>query len=199
MAAASVGVASPIEGAAHGTQVFTESRDEIEKLLKEDSSLYERGATAGAAQTGEEYRLTLRKALQQGRNGIVQMPWKTGSGMRRGARRGVFFCAVVGERTYLRFVPADDNWEVSVDENAIVREVGTCLRLIECDQEMPTWYPDALQAIVYDFWDAAQSDILSEWMRETDPATFSRRYARLTFGSQSSSVPTPPEVLPKPK
>ena len=43
MAAASVGVTSPIEGAAHGTQVFTETRDEIEKLLNEDSSLYERG------------------------------------------------------------------------------------------------------------------------------------------------------------
>ena len=49
MAAASVGVASPIEGATHGTQVFTETRDEIEALLREDSSLYERGGTAGAA------------------------------------------------------------------------------------------------------------------------------------------------------
>ena len=170
MAAASVGVASPIEGAAHGTQVFTETRDEIEKLLKEDASLYERGAAAGAAQTGEEYRQTLRKALQQDRDRIARMPWKTGSGMKRGTRRGVFFCAVVGERTYLRFVAANDTWEVSADENAIVREVGTCLRLIECDPETPPWYPDALQEVVYDFWDAAQADILSEWTRETDPA-----------------------------
>ena len=38
MAAASVGVVAPIEGAAHGTQVFTETRGEIEKLLKEDAS-----------------------------------------------------------------------------------------------------------------------------------------------------------------
>ena len=170
MAAASVGVASPIEGAAHGTQVFTETRDEIEKLLKEDASLYERGATAGAAQTGEEYRQTLRKALQQDRDRIVHMPWKSGSGMKRGARRGVFFCAVVGERTYLRFVAANDTWEVSTDDNTIVREVGTCLRLIECDSETPTWYPDTLQEVVYDFWDTAQADILSEWTRETDPA-----------------------------
>ena len=43
MAAASVGVAAPIEGAAQGTQVFTETRDEIEQLLREDASLYERG------------------------------------------------------------------------------------------------------------------------------------------------------------
>ena len=170
MAAASVGVRSPIEGAAHGTQVFAETRDEIEKLLKEDASLYERGATVGASQTGEEYRQTLRKALQQDRERIVRMPWKTGSGMIRGPRRGVFFCAVVGERTYLRFVTANDKWEVSTDENAIVREVGTCLRLIECEPETRTWYPDHLQEVVYDFWDAAQVDILSDWMRETDPA-----------------------------
>ena len=90
--------------------------------------------------------------------------------MKRGARRGVFFCAVVGERTYLRFVAANDTWEVSTDDNAIVREVGTCLRLIECDSETPTWYPDTLQEVVYDFWDTAQADILSEWTRETDPA-----------------------------
>ncbi len=170
MAAASVGVVSPIEGAAHGTQVFTETRDEIEKLLNEDASLYERGATAGASQTGEEYRQTLRKALQQDRDRIVRMPWKTGSGMIRGRRRGVFFCAIVGERTYLRFVAADDQWEVSTSEDSIIGEVGTCLRLIECEPETPTWYPDALQEAVYDFWDAAQADILSDWMRETDPA-----------------------------
>ena len=98
IAAASVGVAAPIEGAAHGRQVFTETRDEIEKLLAEDASLYERGGTVGAAQTGEEYRQTLRKALEQDRERIVRLPWKAGSGMVRGARRGVFFCAVVGER-----------------------------------------------------------------------------------------------------
>jgi hypothetical protein len=36
MAAASIGVASPVDGAAHGQQVFTETREEIERLLKED-------------------------------------------------------------------------------------------------------------------------------------------------------------------
>ena len=170
MAAASVGVASPIEGADHGTQVFTETRDEIEKLLQEDASLYERGVTAGAAQTGEEYRQTLRKALLQDRDRVVGMPWRVGSGMVRGTRRGVFFCAVVGERTYLRFVAANGRWGVSTEENAVVGEVGMCLRLIECDPQSPTWFPAALQEAVYDFWERARDDILLEWMRETDPA-----------------------------
>ena len=42
--------------------------------------------------------------------------------------------------------------------------------MIECDPETPTWYPGGIQEVVYDFWDVAQADILSEWIRETDPA-----------------------------
>ena len=138
--------------------------------MEEDASLYERGGTASAAQTGEEYRQTLRKALEQNRERITRLPWKMGSGMVRGARRGVFFCVVVGDRTYLRFVPANEDWTISTEEDAIVREVGTCLRLIECEADTPTWYPEALQERVYDFWEAAQQDIWGAWMLETDPA-----------------------------
>ena len=64
MAAASVGVIAPLEKGAHGDQVFTETRQEIEKLLREDASLFELGGTVAATQTGEEYRQTLRKAYQ---------------------------------------------------------------------------------------------------------------------------------------
>jgi hypothetical protein len=109
-AAASVGVSSPITGARSGTQVFAESREEIEKLAKEDPALFERGGSAGAAQTGEEYRLLLRKELEMRRERIVEMTWRAGSGMRRGKEQGVFFCAEVGGRTYLRFVHADASW-----------------------------------------------------------------------------------------
>ena len=175
MAAASVGVAAPIEGAAQGVQVFTETREEIEKLLADDPSLYERGGTVSATQTGEEYRQTLRKALVEDRERILGMPWKSGSGMVAGTRRGVFFCAVVGresslERTYLRFVAASDDWHPRTDNQAIEREIGTCLRLIECSPETPTWYPEILRERVYDFWEAARDDVLVAWMRETDPA-----------------------------
>lgn len=80
MDATSIGVASPVQGAAHGEQVFTETREEIERLLREDNSLYERGGTVGAAQTGEEYRQTLRQALTTNRERVVNIPWKAGSG-----------------------------------------------------------------------------------------------------------------------
>ena len=178
LAAASVGVAPPIEGAAHGTQVFTETRDEIDRLLKEDASLYERGGTVSATQTGEEYRQTLRKALASDGDHISKLPWKAGSGMVKGPRRGVFFCASVGDqdsenkRTYLRFVAADADWRVSPTEDSIARELGTCLRLIECEPNAETWFPNKLQRNVYDFWDVAQEDILKDWMHETDPANY---------------------------
>ena len=76
----------------------------------------------------------------------------------------------LGERTCLRFVPADDGWNVAAGEDAIIRETGTCLRLIECEPETPTWYPDALQERVYDFWEATRHDVWTDWMHETDPA-----------------------------
>ena len=47
-------------------QSFAETREEIEKLAQGDPDLYERGGTAGAAQSGEEYRQELRKAPGKG-------------------------------------------------------------------------------------------------------------------------------------
>lgn len=179
LAAASVGVVAPVQGARGGGQVFTETRDEIEKLLHQDATLYERGATASSAQTGEEYRQTLRKALAQNREGIVGLPRKIGSGMVKGMRRGAFFCAGVGGRTFLRFVPADTDWRVA--DEAVVREDGMCLRLVECEENTPRWFPDWLEDRIYDFWDAARRDILEEWMVETDPANVQPRVRPLNL------------------
>ena len=200
MAAASVGVAAPIEGAAHGGQVFTETREEIEKLLREDASLFERGGTAGATQTGEEYRQTLRKALHADHRRIVEMPWKTGSGMTKGARRGIFFCAVVGhgaklERTYLRFVPATADW--SPDRSAPVEaEVGACLRLVECEEDTPTWFPPVVRERAFDFWELARRDIWERWMRETDPANLQPRLRPLNRRVAAFIRDNPPPNVP---
>jgi len=184
MAAASVGVVAPLQEGAHGDQVFTETRQEIEKLLKEDPSLFERGGTVAATQTGEEYRHTLRKALSEYPNQFTSLPWKIGSGMIKGKQRGIFFCAVVGdnsdfERTYLRFVNASPEWEPHSDPQKIIDEIGTCLRLIECDQETPTSCPNKVQENVYDFWEIAQEHILEDWTKQTDPASFQPKLDRI--------------------
>lgn len=169
LAAASVGVNSPVDGGAGGDQVFTETREEIEKLLAEDASLFERGGTAGAGQTGEEYRQTLRKELDRNRERLVQMPYGVGSGMRKGDRQGVFFCASIGDRTYLRFVPANPDWTKN-PEAPVIREIGTCLRLIECGPDMPRHVSGELEEAVFDLWDEARTSVYTSWMAETDPA-----------------------------
>jgi hypothetical protein len=170
MAAASIGVASPVQGGAGGRQVFTETREEIERLLNEDPTLFERGGSGSAGQTGEEYRQTLRRALEQNAHRIPRMPWGIGSGMIKGKRQGIFFCASVGDRTYLRFIPTDTDWKPANGDSPIVQEIGTCLRLIECDETTPRHAPTELSDAVFDLWEIAQADIWGSWMRETDPA-----------------------------
>lgn len=171
-AAASIGVGTPpIDGARGSGHVFAETREEIEKLLREDGTLFERGGTASAAQTGEEYRQELRKAIERDREKVVNLPWKAGAGMRKGKGRGVVFCSKVGERVYLRFVPAaGDGWQPVRDPARVIGELGTCLRMIECSEETTAYMPDALHVSVFDFWEVARGHVFRSWEAETDPA-----------------------------
>ena len=181
MAAASVGIVSPIESVTTANRDFTETKEEIERLLAEDPTLYERGGTEASVQSGEEYRQTLRIALETRRQNIIEMSWKSGSGMRKGNEQGIFFCAKVGERTYLRFVHAENDWrlkyfeDVNEIENAssskpkIDIELGRCLRLIECSEETETILTEVSKDAAYDLWLIAKKNIYDSWMYETDP------------------------------
>lgn len=168
MAAASIGVTSPVAGGAVGRQVFSESREEIEKLLREDPGLFERGLSGGAGQTGEEYRQTLRRALEQNAR-FTRIPRGAGSGMVKGSAQGVLFCAAIGKRTYLRFMPCTEDW-VAASDSPPIHELGTCLRLIECDEATPRHVPAAAEIAVFDLWQTARQHIWDAWMLETDPA-----------------------------
>ncbi|MFQ3665335.1 MAG: helicase-related protein [Sphingomonadaceae bacterium] len=169
LAAASVGVVAPVEGAAGGSQVFAETREEIERLLAEDPTLFERGLSGSAGQTGEEYRQTLRKALRAGGSRIQTLPMGIGSGMVKGKEQGVFFCAAVGDRTYLRFVPCSPSWSYD-PERPLHRELGRCLRIIECEPTTERFVPEELAANVFDLWEVARASVHEAWMAETDPA-----------------------------
>ena len=169
-AARSIGVETPLEHGTGGDQVFAETREEIEKLYKENPDLFENGGTAGAAQTGEEYRQQLREAMRKNPDLLPNLPAKAGSGMVKGRERGVFFCATVDTRTYLRFIRTDDLWFAVKDDEIIIRETGTCLRLIECTEDTPRTVPGALEEAVFDLWGLAQGDILQAWNYESDPA-----------------------------
>jgi hypothetical protein len=174
-AAKSIGVATlPLDGGAPGDQVFAEERAEIEKLAREDPTLFEQGGTAAAAQSGEEYRQRLRAALQADREAITMLPGRAGSGMRKGKASGVLFCAEVelaeGRRTFLRFVEAQPDWQPTARPKPVLRETGTCLRLIDCKEDTPREMPTELGERVFAFWDRALADILTEWDDLSDPA-----------------------------
>ncbi len=172
-AAASVGVEdAPIERGATGEQSFAETREEIEKLHREDASIYEVGGTEGAAQTGEEYRQELRRALEKYGDAIRDLPWRAGSGMRKGERAGHLFCATVGGRTYLRFVPHKS-------EDEIVGELGTCLRLLECTEATPRVLSEEMAVAAYDSWARARQSIFDAWAFETDPANLQPKIRKL--------------------
>ena len=73
MAAASVGIVSPVSNVESTNREFTETREEIQKLINEDPSLYERGGTTAGVQSGEEYRQTLRKELKTREEKIINL------------------------------------------------------------------------------------------------------------------------------
>jgi len=172
-AAASVGVEeAPIERGAEAERSFAETREEIERLHREDASIYEAGGTEGAAQTGEEYRQELRRALAKYADVIRELPWRSGSGMRKGDRPGHVFCATAGERIYLRFVPEDATAE-------IVGELGTCLRLLECTEETRRVLSDEMARAAYDAWGRARRSIFDAWSFETDPANLQPKIRKL--------------------
>lgn len=189
-AAASVGVeVAPIEDGAHRDQSFAETRAEIERLAAGDPTLYERGGTASAAQSGEEYRQELRTALDREpwKTQLRELPWKAGSGLVKGSRRGHFFCARVGGRVYLRFVP--------VDGGRLVHEIGTCLRLIECGPETARVVPEDLHQRAFAAWERARQDIFEAWQRETDPANLQPRAPKLNRTIAAFLRANPPQGI----
>jgi len=189
LAAASVGVAEPpIQYGAQRDQSFTETRLEIERIESEETDIFEKGGTDSAAQTGEEYRQELRIALKNGlKNDIVELPWKAGSGMVKGAQSGHFFCAKVGEQTFLRFVPNG-----AKTEKDLVREIGTCLRLIECDENTDRVFTDSIMERAYHAWELAQASIWSSWDYFTDPSNLQPKVRKLNREIDAFLLENPP-------
>ncbi|MDA0320387.1 MAG: helicase-related protein [Proteobacteria bacterium] len=207
MAANSVGVISPISVVTGSNRDFTETKEEIQKLLEEDGSIYERGGTEASTQSGEEYRQTLRVALEARRDEIIKMPWKAGSGMRKGDNRGIFFCAKVGDRTYLRFIHADENWQLKfgaiesehqeevIQVPLIDRELGRCLRIIECSAAEELVLSGKSEDAAYDLWITAREDIHRHWTHETDPANLQPKVRPLNKRVADFIRSTPPVDL----
>lgn len=192
LAAASVGVAdAPIEDGTERDQSFTEARNEIERIASEDTDIFEQGGTDSAAQTGEEYRQELRTALAGNRREeIAELPWKAGSGMVKGEKTGFFFCAKVGSQTYLRFVP-----ETAQTSDELIRELGTCLRLIECQENTERVFPEDTLDRAYEAWELARKDIWQSWEFYTDPKNLQPQVRKLNREVDDFLMKFPPADL----
>jgi hypothetical protein len=161
-AAATVGVEHEvIPGAATSDRVFTETVEEIERLKAQDPSLLETAGERAGTQSGEAYRQELRKGLENYGKEIEDLPWGSGSGF-VGPRAGHLFCARVGDRSFLRFVPRGDE--------VILRDSLACLRTIACTEKTERFLDPDGRERAYSAWSRARRDIYNEWQFSTDPA-----------------------------
>ena len=189
-AAASVGVEdAPIPEGATGEVVFTDSDEEIRRLLDENAELLINAGEADDNRSGEEYRQELRRGLDTHGSDIKALPYGAGSGLVRGPRRGHFFCVRVLDRVFYRFVPMEPGTE-------LVRDTLRCLRAITCVPETERQLPDDLRASAYAAWNRARKDVFDEWMHATDPANLQPRIRPLFHEIAEHLRRYPPLRLP---
>jgi len=133
-AAAAFGVGDVLPGFAGADRTFTESRDEIERLRREEATLFEEGGPS--ALSGEEYRRTLEKemATPTTKAIVTGLPWGSGSGFfRKGAQQpGIVFCARIADhpQPWFRYVPLGTDLRPQrneVDETVVIDDTLTCL------------------------------------------------------------------------
>jgi hypothetical protein len=85
----------------------------------------------------------------------------------REGQKGHFFCARVGDRLFLKFVPWNDG--------KIINDTLSCLRLIACCEDTPRDLPADFEGGAYGAWMKARKEIFDEWMFATDPANLQPR------------------------
>ena len=107
-AAAAVGVENEVLPGSKVTDVtFSDTREEILRLRREDPTLFESGGEKGDAYSGEAFRQELRRGLEPASNWAKQvraLPWGSGSGLARpGADRGFVFCARVADHSAAQY------------------------------------------------------------------------------------------------
>jgi hypothetical protein len=180
-AAVSVGVGEVIPGQKMKRieANFAYTREQIEALREQKPELFESGGDS-AALSGEEYRLKLSKAFEDGtlKRQVLGLPAGAGSGLISALAKepGWVFMARVeaGEQTAARvaYVSANAKWEMVRDENGdpiidLQEMQGLSLADPGSDQ-VETVLPDAAYQGAFAAWGAAHAAIAREWARLTD-------------------------------
>lgn len=177
-ASAATGVGEVLPGFAGREVNLTETREEIERLRREDATLFETGGAS--ALSGEEYRRRLQAEFTRPhiRNAVQALPWGSGTGFARvgGTQPGLVFCAKIGDhpRPWFRYVPLNDDFSVTFDEDdrpIIVDDTLACLAAADPgDPEVPAVMNESVYQAVFPAWAHAKQHILTSWMHNADPA-----------------------------
>ncbi len=188
-AAASIGLETEvIPGGSTAEVVFAETREQINALRRGDARLLERGGEPEGAHSGEEYRQELRKGLEEWGDQITNLPWGAGSGIKSGLATGWFFCARIGDKPILRFVPTT-NGESQISDTL------TCLRYISCEHDTPRVLSDFTLAGAYGAWQRARESIFAEWTKATDPKNLQPKVRPLFHAAANHLRQFPPAGL----
>ena len=172
-AAASIGVGEVLPEVTGRDISFTETREEIERIRREDAGLFERGGTARGVLSGEEYRQELRRAMEQGYGDPIEsLPWGSGSGMAvaaAGERAGYAFCVQVGnwDQPLFRYVESGDG-----AEPVVIPETLACLDRARPPDgfDTPRVLDDDTYRGAFGAWEIARADIVQRWNFLADKA-----------------------------
>lgn len=190
-AAAAVGVGPVLPGFVSPEVTFTETRDEIDRLRREEAALFEENGLS--ALSGEEYRRTLERALAD-RNihrSVIDLAWASGAGFVRsdGDQPGYVFCARVADHPtpWFRYVPVTSDHHLEHDREGqpiVIEDVLTCLsHATPPTPSAPSVFSDDGHQIIYDTafdaWEAARAHIFKRWTFATDPANIVQPVPRI--------------------
>jgi hypothetical protein len=87
----------------------------------------------------------------------------------------------------LRFVPND----VESGED-VIKEIGTCLRLIECEKNTERFLPETAKAAAYGAWELARESIWNAWDFYTDPGNLQPKVRKLNREVETFLLENPP-------
>ncbi|MQA88070.1 MAG: helicase [Streptosporangiales bacterium] len=190
-AAAAVGVGAVLPGFIGRDVTFTEPRDEIARLRREEAALFEE--TGLSALSGEEYRRTLERELAHPttRATVLDLPWGAGTGfIRTGAQQpGIVFCVRIADhpKPWFRYIPLTPDHQVEHDEDGnviVIDDTLTCLAHAESgDPATPSLFAadehQDLYAVAFDAWAAAKAHVHEAWMFNADPANLTLSIPRV--------------------
>jgi superfamily II DNA or RNA helicase len=192
-AAAAVGVGQVLPEFTGRDITFTETRDEIDRLRREEASLFEEAGPS--ALSGEEYRRALERELAHPvtRSAVLGLPWGAGTGfVRTGAQQpGIVFCARIADhpKPWFRYVPLTPELRPQTDEAGqpiVIDDTLTCLA--HADPGTPdtsslfedgTAGQDLAHDAAFDAWAVAKAHIHDAWMFNADPANLTRPVPRV--------------------